>query len=65
MRKRRERRRGEEDGNKKRGESWPAVNVRRVRQSELGSVCAHQDHGDHHLILLSPLGSLALLNGAV
>lgn len=43
----------------------PAVNVRTARQSELGSACAHQDHGAHHLIPLSPLGSLALLNGVV
>lgn len=43
----------------------PAVNVRKARQSELGSACAHQDHGAHHLIPLSPLGCLALLNGVV
>lgn len=42
-----------------------AVNVRTARMSELGSACTHQDHGAHHLIPLSPLGSLALLNGVV
>lgn len=69
VRGKRGRRGGDEEEWEQGGEEsnlWrPAVNVRTARQSELGSACAHQDHGAHHLIPLSPLGSLALLNGVV